>query len=216
MLQAHAPSADEAEAEGPSAFVIGYQLNVDVIWHVTRNEAWLHCNLIDSDGSQKARLSESSCRRVCISVESVLDWWSSPLQSQGWLRVSHGTGMGHSSTAGYWIPKKVAPSTALATARSRAPKPGRRGRGGARSSGRTSSRGGGRSIRGGRGGGRGRGGFAGRLKLQKEHTVEEAREPVREVEASVFIAVSPSSDLILETVAPPFVTLPSRDSSRRA
>lgn len=29
-------------------------------------------------------------------------------QSQGWQRISHGTGMGHSSTTGYWIPKKPA------------------------------------------------------------------------------------------------------------
>lgn len=27
-------------------------------------------------------------------------------QSQGWIRKSHGTGMGHSSSVGYWIPKK--------------------------------------------------------------------------------------------------------------
>jgi hypothetical protein len=32
---------------------------------------------------------------------------SSVVQSQGWERISHGTGMGHSSTAGYWIPKQL-------------------------------------------------------------------------------------------------------------
>lgn len=29
------------------------------------------------------------------------------MQSQGWTRISHGTGMGHSSTAGFWIPKQL-------------------------------------------------------------------------------------------------------------
>lgn len=29
------------------------------------------------------------------------------MQSQGWERISHGTGMGHSSTAGFWIPKQL-------------------------------------------------------------------------------------------------------------
>lgn len=28
------------------------------------------------------------------------------VQSQGWVRKSHGTGMGHSSSAGFWIPKQ--------------------------------------------------------------------------------------------------------------
>ena len=28
------------------------------------------------------------------------------MQSQGWTRVSHGSGMGFSSAAGFWIPKK--------------------------------------------------------------------------------------------------------------
>lgn len=31
------------------------------------------------------------------------------MQSQGWVRKSHGTGMGHSSSAGFWIPKKPVP-----------------------------------------------------------------------------------------------------------
>ena len=57
------------------------------------------------------------------------------LQSQGWVRVSHGTGMGHSSTVGFWIPKK--PLQLALQALPRASKPAKRKTGGSGSLGRS-------------------------------------------------------------------------------